>query len=79
MLCVCVEGRQCKKGSVCSQEGWQGEEPYLESDKSNVHVRSCKTNKQTHMYISAQYEYDINTTPGPSLEKHFILYLLGYS
>ena len=39
---VCVEGRQCV------QEGWQGEEPYFESDKSNVHCTckgSCKSNK----------------------------------
>ena len=47
----CVEGRRvvCVEGRQCVQEGWQGEEPYFESDKSNVHstrnLGSCKSNK----------------------------------
>ena len=35
-----VEGRQ---------EGWQGEEPYLESDKSNVQVRAAVKQINNHM------------------------------
>ena len=42
---VCVEGRQCV------QEGWQGEVPYFESDKSNIcNVRAAVNQINNHMY-----------------------------
>ena len=41
---VCVEGRQCV------QEGWQGEEPYFESDKSNIHCTAVNQ-INNHMYV----------------------------